>query len=410
MRFLVVGTSRQGHDQLLKAGHEVVVFITRKAALAADLGKDFSQIYYYDEAVAAEHLVDIAKVLHQDKPFDGVYAFHDNTQLLARQISLGLELAFPIAERLIELAQDKHALRRHLQLHGLNNVQSGLAESLAQAVEVAEQLGFPVIIKPTNGTGSSGVSKVENADGVAPALEWLRHCGNEFPVLIEQFVTGREFSVESFSEKGEHRVMSITEKFIDPETFVEKGHLMPARLEPLQWQKIEGYVVDVLTAMDFQNGPSHTEIILSERDDTPCLVETHTRPGGDRITDLLINSTGYDVFEMTARQLTGEAVLPTLPEQIDVKAHSAIWFATPSFAEPVILGKTFNFEQVNDLAHVSELRVLKAPGDTLKKVTNSFDRLAMAVVISESSELALEQAQQAVADLSFELSFKAEQH
>ncbi len=405
MNYLIIGTSRQGHDQLLKEGHNVVVFIDRKAALTSDLAKNYSQIYYYSDQTDVSHLIEIAQSLHRAEPFDRVYSFHDTTQELARCLSEAIDIDFPISQKLIALAHNKYEMRRHLESCGLDNVKSGVVESLAAATSVATEFGFPVIIKPTEGTGSSGVSKVNNAGEIDAAVAWLKQCGNDFPILIEQFVSGREFSVESFSENNQHRVLSITEKFIDSSSFVEKGHLMPARITSEEWQSITDYVVKVLSAIELQDGPSHTEIILSATDGTPCLIETHTRPGGDRITDLLTHVTGYDVFELTCQQLMGKSVLADIPDPIVAKAHCAIWFSTVEFSEPVSLGNSLNFDEVEQWPGITELKILKPKGSKLAKVTNSFDRVSMAVAVADSSDGALDLAKKAVSALKFEINF-----
>jgi biotin carboxylase len=90
---------------------------------------------------------------------------------------------------------------------------------------------FPVIVKPTDRSGSRGVEKVEKQEDLQEAI--TRACKESFQqkAVIEEFVEGREISVESISFEGKHYVLQITDKVTtEAPFFVELEHHQPSSL------------------------------------------------------------------------------------------------------------------------------------------------------------------------------------
>ena len=74
---------------------------------------------------------------------------------------------------------------------------------------ILEKLQLPVFVKPNNGGSSIGMSKVTTADALAPALE--KAFKEDTQVLVEEFISGREFTIGVFKTKGVLQVLPITE-------------------------------------------------------------------------------------------------------------------------------------------------------------------------------------------------------
>ncbi len=106
----------------------------------------------------------------------------------------------------------------------------------AAAARAAEAIGYPVVVKPTTGSGSVGVRLCPDAAAVrAHAAGLLAGAvderGRPVPrlVLVERYLTGPEFSVETF----DRTVVAVTRKYLGPEPyFVETGHDVPAQVPP----------------------------------------------------------------------------------------------------------------------------------------------------------------------------------
>jgi len=152
---------------------------------------------------------------------------------------------------------------------------------------------FPCVIKPTRGSAKKGVNFIcRKAD-----LDTLM-IPNELkalPFLCEEYIDGREVSVEVLSYKGKHLVVTITDKKTSgPPHFVELSHTQPTTLSKEIESHIRNVVPKILTAVGFQNGASHIELKVTN-DGRLYLIEINPRGGGDMISNRLVEmSTDFD--------------------------------------------------------------------------------------------------------------------
>lgn len=160
---------------------------------------------------------------------------------------------------------------------------------------------FPLIVKPTDRSGSRGVTKVNSISEVNEAIVKALENSLSNRVIVEEFIKGnREFSVEFISFNGEHYPIVITDKVTTREPFfVELAHHQPALLNKETKDKIYNLTRDVLNALGIKNGASHTELYLLDNGDVR-LIECAGRMGGELIGSHMVElSTGFDFLRAT---------------------------------------------------------------------------------------------------------------
>lgn len=182
---------------------------------------------------------------------------------------------------------------------------------------------FPLIVKPTDRSGSRGVEKVLDPVQLEEAILRARKESFENKAIIEEFVTGREISVESISYKGEHHILQITDKVTTGAPFfVELEHHQPSTLSGDIKDKIKAIVKHALDALHIQYGASHSELKITEDDDIR-VIEIGARMGGDFIGSNLVQlSTGYDFLKGVIEVALGDFHEP----QITESHHSGVYF------------------------------------------------------------------------------------
>ncbi len=159
-------------------------------------------------------------------------------------------------------------------------------------------IAFPLIVKPTDRSGSRGITIVEDYNKLDFAINRAQEASFNNEVIIEEFVEGKEYSVEMISWKGEHAFLQITEKeTTQAPFFVEKEQHQPANLpEELRTRTIE-IIKKALDALQVKNGASHSEIIITPNNEV-YITEIGARMGGDYIgSDLVELSTGFDFLK-----------------------------------------------------------------------------------------------------------------
>ena len=161
-----------------------------------------------------------------------------------------------------------------------------------------EAFRLPLIVKPTDRSGSLGVTKVERFEDLQDAVETALHSSFKHEAIVEEYIEGREISVEFISYQGKHYPLQITDKVTtESPHFVELEHHQPADLSEEQYTQIYDLTKSALNALGVTNGASHSEFKITA-DGRVYVMEIGARMGGDFIgSDLVQLSTGYDYLK-----------------------------------------------------------------------------------------------------------------
>lgn len=152
---------------------------------------------------------------------------------------------------------------------------------------------YPCVVKPCEGSSKSGVSFVKNKEEFSKAIQYAEE-STSGKIIVEEFIIGKELSIESISFKGTHQVIQITDKDSSSAPhFVELGHHQPASIPERLKEKIEITIPKLLNAIGYTNGASHIEVKYNG--DDIYLIEANLRGGGDDISNKLVQmSSGVD--------------------------------------------------------------------------------------------------------------------
>ena len=166
---------------------------------------------------------------------------------------------------------------------------------------------FPFIVKPTDSAAGRGVNLVNSPDELNFALCAASAAGVTGDVIIEEFLTGSEVSVEVIVADGIPHVLQVTDKLTSgAPNFFEIGHCQPTSLSAEQREAISKLASEAVLAVGLENSAAHVEIMMTP--DGPKMIELGARLGGDWITSYLIwNSVkGVDIVERMIELALGE--------------------------------------------------------------------------------------------------------
>ncbi|MCP9958386.1 ATP-grasp domain-containing protein [Streptomyces sudanensis] len=279
--------------------------------------------------------------------------------------------AVGVPPEVVRVTRDKLEMRRVLERAAPHLNPPFAAGDDAEAVARLFGGGAPVVAKPVAGTGSNAVALLRSADD-------LPEDRRNRATLLERYVGGREFSVETLSSGGRHAFLGIAEKRTEGEAFVEVAHLMPPpSLDAAGRRRVERAVAELLDAVGLADGPAHTEVKVDAARVT--VVETHTRPGGDGIPDLVRLTRGVDWRRAALGWPIGEG--PREEPGGAAAAAAATVFVT---APP---GRVTAVAPRPDPAGWRLLRweVPVEPGDPVAPLRSSADRLGMAVLTADGA-------------------------
>lgn len=220
-----------------------------------------------------------------------------------------------------ETTTNKYKMRRCFMENGVPSPQFSLVK--ADGNYDIKGFEFPLIVKPTDRSGSKGVEKVLDPVQLEAAIQRAQNESFHKEAIIEEFVTGREISVESISFEGKHHILQITDKVTTGAPFfVELEHHQPSSLSEEIKNRVKVIVLNALDALHIQYGASHSELKITENGDIK-VIEIGARMGGDFIgSDLVRLSTGYDFLQGVVEVAFGDFSEPKLTDN----KYSGVYF------------------------------------------------------------------------------------
>jgi biotin carboxylase len=386
-RLLLIGAKPGICDRALTLTDNIVL-IHKPSAVDASLAAQM------DETILLNYEKDVGKLLrvsqdaHRAQNFTAIVCQTEQGLIPAAEVGEALSLN-PNPIRVVRETRDKVLMRQRLAESGFSPVAATEGKSRADVEAFAAKHGYPLIIKPRDGSASRGITRVSNVEELwaiapGPGIDVPYIDGGDF--IIEEFQDGPEFSVEAFSFNGHHTIFAITEKLIlesmgnsaASNAYVEIGHKMPADIDANSAATICEHVRQFLTVMGIRNGPTHTELKLTSRG--PKIIETHTRIGGDNIIDLVQLSTTYDLLQICLSWPLGlSEVIRDSPKAVQ---GAAIRYFTP---KPGIVRRVYGTSAWRSAPGIAALELPLKPGDVVNPVRVSEDRVGYVIATGRTA-------------------------
>lgn len=299
---------------ILGAGEMQVPVIKRAnemglATIVVDFNVDAPGFLFSKERVVVstndfESVLKVAK----EKRIDGILTTSDYPVRVVAKVARHLGLK-AMSEKVAELCTDKYLQRNFFKENGIRTPQYRLIEQVEDLQLVNH---YPSIVKPIDSSASRGVKKVKNHQELESQYNIAISFSKMSKLIVEDFIEGREYSVESLSQDGVTHIIAITEKITLGEElgyFVEDNHLIPAQITTAEEKLIKEEVLNAITKMGLDNCPAHTEVKLNDRG--AFIIEIACRLGGDYITsDLVPLSKGVDMLEALIKISLGDEIKP----------------------------------------------------------------------------------------------------
>ena len=286
-KLAIIGASYLQNPLILEAkkmGLETHVF----AWAAGDIGETTADFFYPISITEKEKILEKC----QEIGIDGICSIASDLAMVAvNYVAENMGLSGNTMSCTLK-STNKFAMRDALIGSGVPCPRYVLADDTIDLNSL--DLEFPIIVKPTDRSGSRAVTKLSSKSGLMAAITAARDVSFEKKAIIEEFIEGKEYSVECISFNGEHRLLAVTEKFTTGSpNFIETGHFEPAPLSEETYEEVRRVVFKALDALEIRNGASHSEIMIDGS--SIKIVEIGGRMGGDCIGSSLVRlTTGVD--------------------------------------------------------------------------------------------------------------------
>lgn len=287
--FVIIGANSFQNRLILKAkemGYRTHVF----AWECGDIGEKTADVFYPISITEKERILDICKTLN---PCGIASIASDLAVITVNYVAEALGLNGNSYDDSF-ICTNKYAMREAF-LKSSVAVPKFIKVSKPPKEEELAGFSYPLIVKPTDRSGSRGITKVESFEGIEKAVLASTAHSFEKCAVIEEFIEGNEYSCECISYNGKHHFLAFTKKYTTGAPgFIETGHMQPSDIPNAYHERIKNEIFKALTALNIKNGASHTEFKVCPNGDMR-IIEIGARMGGDCIgSDLVFLSTGVD--------------------------------------------------------------------------------------------------------------------
>jgi biotin carboxylase len=349
-------------------GIETHVFAWEQGAI----GKDLADFFYPISILERDRILEQCTKIK----IDGITTIGTDIAMpTVNYIAKQLDLVGNTIESTL-ISTDKFEMRKALSQANIPCPKFAFYDS--NCFENIHELDFPVIVKPTDRSGSRGVTKAYNNEEVRIALKKALENSINKRAIVEEFINSeREFSVEFISYNGIHYPLAITDKVTTREPyFVELEHHQPAAISEKVREKIFKVTQKVLDALGILNGASHTELYLLDNGDIR-VVESAGRMGGELIGSHMVElSTGFDFLHATLDVALGDFEYSKYCKP-PINKYSGVYYVIPS--QGVIYDVIDNSDSFRCIVH-SEM--IMGIGDYFSDLIDGADKRAAIIVYS----------------------------
>lgn len=299
-KIAIIGASYLQEPLIQKAkdmGIETHVF----AWASGDIGEEIADFFYPISIVEKEQILEKCKQIG----IDGICTIASDLAVITVNYVANAMGLIANSNYCTQVSTNKNLMRKVFADNNDPSPKSILVDTADDLQGI--ELSYPIIVKPLDRSGSRGITKLENPDNIAKAIEHAKDEGFEKKALVEEFATGQEYSVECISWEGKHTFLALTKKYTTgAPRFIETGHMEPADANEEVYDKIKEVVFHALDSLNIKFGASHSEVKITE-DNEIAIIEIGGRMGGDFIGSKLVEiSTGIDFVEAVIQVALGE--------------------------------------------------------------------------------------------------------
>jgi biotin carboxylase len=338
--------------------------------------------------VDAMNMVDAAREVAARNRVAGVLSWDEARILQSAKVAAALGLPGGDPDMVMR-CRDKHQTRTALAAAGVPQPQSVMVSSVDDALAAAASIGYPVVLKPRAMAASLGVVRVDTPEELAERFTFARdtHIPGAWHydvVLVEEYATGPEISVDAAVHRGTVYPMFVARKEVGyPPYFEEVGHVVDAADPLLADPALLRVVQETHTALGFTDGMTHTEMKLTPTG--PKIIEVNARLGGDLIPYLGLRASGMDPGLAAAAVSCGQP--PALAP--DRRLVGAVRFLYPD-KETTIGSIEVDHDALSPA--VDRVIVLVQPGEVVSPPPEGtlFGRVAAVTAVAQSRQECLD--------------------
>ncbi|MDF2856538.1 MAG: ATP-grasp fold domain protein DUF201-type [Neobacillus sp.] len=253
-----------------------------------------------------------------------------------------------------------------------------------------------MIVKSPSSTGSKDVFFPSSVKEFTSVIKTLRKRNSTHPILLEEYISGPQYLVETVSRDGKVQIVAVfAQEITYGERFIITGYNLKINLEQDFLDHLQKAVTDILDLHGLQNGACHLEMRYSHNQWK--LIEINPRISGGAMNQMIELGLGINLIEETLKMAIG------MEPDFTIKTKKHIFTQYVTIDKSGTLLKVSGKKRAKDSNGVLEVYIKPKRGTFLRPPTSMGHRYAYVIATGESEEEARQNAKKAASLIEFVL-------
>ncbi len=295
------------------------VFVLTRQALQGDEGwphGDVDEFYYMPSLTKKEEVINAVSYLARTETIDRIVPLDDFDVEIAAALREHLRIP-GMGETTARNFRDKLAMRMVTSEKGILSPAFVPVLNHEAIHQYTQKIPAPWVLKPRSQAGAAGIKKIHSADEL---WHHLHQMGDEQShYVLERFVPGDIFHVDAITINGDVKFVEVSRYGRPPLEIIQNGGIFMTSVQKrndLDALNLKELNKQVIAALNFKRGVTHTEFIKSHADGKFYFLETAARVGGAYIAEVVDYATGINLWTEWAKiEIAGEKLTYKVPPQ-----------------------------------------------------------------------------------------------
>lgn len=381
-KLLILGGSRY-IIPAIEAAHKLGAYVITCDYLPDNIGHKYSDEYHNVSIIDKEAVLALARELK----IDGILSYATDP---------GVETAAYVAEQLglptppyesVRILQNKDLFRQFLKEHDFNVPLFRGFASIEEAEAAIGDFTMPVIVKPVDSAGSKGVTRVDAAEELRPAIEHALAYSHNGRFIIEEFIepAGHPSDTDCFSVDSKLVFASFSCQHFDADAdnpYTPCGYTWPSDMPTWAVKELRGELQRLIRLLHMGTSLYNVECRLGTNG-KPYLMEVSPRAGGNRLSEMLRYASGQDLITNCVKA----ALMLPLDTLHDPEYHGG-WAEVIVHSENAGRFEGLWLDPRIEAENLVEKDIWVRPGDEIHAFTGANETIGTLVLKFDSQEMA----------------------
>lgn len=314
-----------------EAGYEAIIINNNPETVSTDYTTS-DKLYF--EPLTVE---DVMNIVELEKPYGIIASLGGQTAInLAEPLSkLGVKLIGTDVEA-IDKAENRDSFEKVMKKLGLLQPKGEAVTSINQGIKVANEIGYPVLVRPSYVLGGRAMQIVSNQKALEKYLKTAVEINNKQPVLVDKYIIGKELEVDAVCDGKDVFVPGIMEHV--EKTGIHSGDSISIYPTFSVSQKAKETILDYTVKLGLGIGivGLYNIQFIVDKEENVYVIEVN--PRSSRTVPFISKSTGYSLADIGTLVMIGKTLKEQGITEIYPKEKERWYVKAPAFSFSKLLG------------------------------------------------------------------------